>query len=307
MNAAKMTRVLSIIVLLFSLLPAQAEAEKFKRQKFPKDSPEAVVEALMYYDYKNYLRGEDSLKNPYLPFSPELMGQYEPLSTCGYVMALVDSYRIVGVHLEKPVPGIGKSDSYSVAVEVVVRGVEVHSSLLELSEASDKTIVRLLGTERLRTLKSIKDIKCGWKTLGVVNRRTGDVDETFRNNINSPGELLSFLERVGHSVVADIGTKRFVIDPDRRVWRFEVSLVRNVPNKRWRLEMPIAPYHIGWIERKAIFNEIAESVRTEVEHCAGRKPRPKWWTWQECDQNELETEMQSGQLNAEFTRQIERD
>ena len=283
--AVKMMRALIFVVLLFSLLPTQVNAEKFKRQKFPKGSPEAVVEALMYYDLTNKMRTEDTPNNPYRPFAPELVGQpsYDPLSECGYVMAFIDSYRILG---GKPrgVENQPTDSAYYVSVEAVVRGVEVHRSLLPPS-----------------------DIKCGWLGLKVRNRQTGVMDEIFRDNVDGDTKLLGALEQLGRPVEADMGDKRYVIDPVRRLWSFEVSLVRDVASKRWILKMPIIPYHIALLERKATWRKIAHMTQTEIDHCAGRKPRPKWWTWQECDQKELERHLKSDQLGTVFIHHMEQD
>ena len=306
-GATCVMRMLIIVTLLFSLLPAQAEAEKIKRQKFPKGSPEAVVEALMYYDYTNKLRGEDSLKNPYLTFAPELVGQSDPLAVCGYVMAFVDSYRIVGSKPGGVQVGKDSPTEYYVTVEAVVRGVDVHSSLLAVREEGDRTMARLRGAEGHNSLPSTKNIKCGWLDLRVLNRRTGIVDETFRGNIDNPTELLNVLDRVGYPVEADIGDKRYLVDPERRLWSFEVSLVRDVAGKRWILKMPFTPYHIALPARKVVWQKIVRMTNDAVEHCAGRQPRPKWWTWQECDQKELERSLKSGQLGMDFIYHMERD
>lgn len=269
-------------------------------QKFTAGSPEHIVETLMHFE-SVLVHRETEDQNPYQLFLPRRFGRLiDPFTYCGIaVRAYIDSYRVirgdnaVRVDTKNPDPD---PLHYFVTVEAVVRGVIVGDSRFWKE------------TER--------GLECGWLGLEVFDSASGK-SELFRSNVDGRAEIVATLNAIARelevnpSLSLDPRLRYFVINPEKRRWRFAISLERVNSRSPWILSMPILPVHAGLKEFKRMWEGRARDTELALEICAGRKSKPKTWTplddRDRCTGGAGNRREEADRRSLEFIRQMENE
>lgn len=244
MSTAKIMRVLAIIVLLFSLLPVQAEAEKIKRQKFPKGSPEGIVSALMEFDFNGGVRQNQDTYSQWLSLTTDgepSFSESAPYWACA-ISPVIRSYKIIGKETIAP-------DKLRVLVEVEML------ALIASAKALEKYIDQ-----------------CYWPELSttIYNNTTGEVTH-LSHPLSASGFIKIITDKeigVSHDDYANREDRLITIAKDIRRWQFKVDIV--LRNGRWQISSDLLPFsHLGLTSAINYIKRQVEGNESGIKICAG--------------------------------------
>lgn len=250
-NLPKLNSLALLIVLLFALFPAQAEAEKIKPQKFPEGSPEGIVSALMEFDFNGGIRQNPDTYSQWFDLTtngePDF-SESAPYWACA-ISPVIRSYKIIGKETIAP-------DKLRVLVEVEML------ALIASAETLEKYIDR-----------------CDWpeRSMTIHNNTTGEA-----SHLSHPLSASEFIKiitdkevAVSHDDYANREDRLLPIAKDIRRWQFKVDVVlrndeRRDKERRWLISSDLLPRaHLGLTTAIQYAKNGIKNSENRIKICAG--------------------------------------
>jgi hypothetical protein len=211
-------------------------------QTYPSGSPEAVVVALMEYDYRGVGR-----HNPdyYYVLWPLLEVEDEPADECP-ISFVIDSYRVVGRQ----------------SITSGTANVRVEVNMLAMYTSGD-------------ALKKVAESKCNWpETVAFIqDGSTGRIDK-FEHDLSARNVLQTILGQDADidPILNTSGHWRLIPIPRRRSkWQFDVGLIQK--NGKWVLSLKALPVdHRGLSSEIGHTKRMIKYYRERIEICEGKRP-----------------------------------
>lgn len=241
--------------------PSTSASASTKKQTFKPGTPEAAVMVLLNIGFTRKVADPNEwfvLLHPYFDDKERMV--------CKQTVT-VRTNRIVG-GVEVPVPEDappGSRRAYLVTVEAEV---------LELRSRIKPEPIKRKGL-------------CGWKDLEIVNRATGQVEKIGDVYMDESGVPTFSYERFGRKggLSSSLSTT-YVVDPNRRLWRFRVPLVYreimrhefvkehgrygDVLRRGWMFLSPYPVQHLSAHEELQGYIDIRKEKIQKLADCEGR-------------------------------------
>lgn len=275
------------VVLLLALTPMWVAAEQpvskpsvpanapAKKQTFKPGTPEAAVALLLDVRFTGPSRDINekiSLLYPFVEHENDVYGSPDLFNSCKQNV-LIRNYRIVGGDYA-PQPVNSPSNTPRIYL------VTVEAEVLLLRAWAKPEIPKRKGF-------------CGWKSLEIVNRETGQTKKIGDVLMDDSGTMLFSYERFGRgrltaSYPGIPDDYMFFIDPGFRLWRFRVPLVyrdvvrtravtvdgrvvhKRIPHRGWIFVSPFLPAHTSVEEVLNVYIQAKEDDLQQLANCEGR-------------------------------------